>query len=117
MLSRLLASDFQPDDKDHFENKRFETSGVLMNDVFVDLLRMFQKDLHMRLLRSANGPRGMKSVVDAFEDYIRPDMITKQMQYCLSTGNWAARKVCFAPLAPLTHASRPHYVEQVFRKP
>jgi DNA-directed RNA polymerase II subunit RPB2 len=70
-------------DKDNYALKRFETSGVLIGELFKSLYRSAVADLENEYEKNAN-------VLDIFN---RIDTtITKNLKYCFSTGKWGVQR-------------------------
>lgn len=70
------------DDRDHISNKRIETSGVLIGDLF--------RTLYKRMIRSIE-PHLVKRP-DIGIILTRTNSITLGLKHCFSTGNWGIPK-------------------------
>ncbi len=93
MLSELVAclgGERLADDRDNIENKRYETSCALLCDLFQDLFAAFCKTTRMSMQLHK---KGAADAFKTFNGFVSPVGITSGMQYCLSTGNWTARKL------------------------
>jgi DNA-directed RNA polymerase II subunit RPB2 len=70
-------------DKDNLSNKRFETSGILIAELFKSLYRAAVSDIENEYEKNS-------SLVDMFG---RIDgTITKNLKYCFSTGKWGVQR-------------------------
>lgn len=77
---------FRPqDDRDNYANKRIETTGILMRDIFRNLFRKFTLQLLTNLEKRKQRP-------DILSLVSRTKMFTKGFQQCLSTGNWNVQR-------------------------
>lgn len=73
----------QVHDKDNYALKRFETSGVLIGELFKSLYRSAVADLENEYEKNTN-------LIDMFN---RIDTtITKNLKYCFSTGKWGVQR-------------------------
>ena len=74
----------QPDDKDHYSNKRLKLSGDLMEDLFRTSFSSLMKDLKYQLERNTGRKRNEINIASS----IRPDLFTHKLLHALATGNW-----------------------------
>ncbi len=72
-----------PDDKDHYANKRISLAGDLMEDLFRVAFTSLMKDLKYQLERTITRKRKLR-----VSSAIRPDVLTQRMIHALATGNW-----------------------------
>ncbi len=73
----------EPDDKDHYANKRLRLAGDLMEDLFRVAFYNLTRDIKYQLERSV--VRGKEpSVFTA----VRSDVLTERIRHALATGNW-----------------------------
>ena len=85
MLNRIIdvyTGRCKMDDRDHINNKRIETSGVLIGDLF--------RTLYKRMIRSIE-PHLVKRP-DISIILTRTNSITLGLKHCFSTGNWGIPK-------------------------
>ncbi len=73
-----------PDDKDHYANKRLKLSGDLMEELFRTSFSALMKDLKYQLERNYGRKRNDLNVASS----IRPDLFTHKVLHALATGNW-----------------------------
>ncbi|MGA1821532.1 MAG: DNA-directed RNA polymerase subunit B [Thermoplasmatota archaeon] len=73
----------EPDDKDHYANKRISLAGDLMEDLFRVAFTSLMKDLKYQLERTITRKRKLR-VTSA----IRPDVLSQRIIHALATGNW-----------------------------
>ena len=73
-------------DRDHFKNKRLETTGVLLSQLFRKLFEKFIKDLKQSLIKDIH-----PNVDVGIDKLIKTSIIENRINYSLSTGNWNVR--------------------------
>jgi DNA-directed RNA polymerase II subunit RPB2 len=91
MIHRLLSTVLQrrqPDDRDHWGNKRMDLAGPLMGTLFRQLLYKLSKESRKVLSKKKNSLT-MHDVLDHFR---HSTTITAGIAYSLSTGNWTAER-------------------------
>jgi len=89
-LLELVLGKRQPDDKDHYANKRLKLSGDLLMSLFRVALYSLTRDIKYQLERTA--VRGRKPNI---RTAVRADVITQRLKHALATGNWVGgRQVC-----------------------
>lgn len=88
----------QPDDKDHYANKRLKLAGVLLASLFRVAFKSFIKDLTYQLEKSK--ARGRKLTLNAL---VRPDIITERIRHALATGNWVGGRTGVSQLLDRTN--------------
>lgn len=81
-ITLVLIEKIPMDDRDHVSNKRVETSGVLVGDLF--------RTLYKRMIRSVE-PHLVKRP-DISIILTRINSITLGLKHCFSTGNWGIPK-------------------------
>jgi len=88
----------QPDDKDHFKNKRLKLAGPLLADLFRIAFRNLCRDIKYQLERMGT-KRRMLSISIA----VRPGIISEKLQHALATGNWGRGRVGITQLLDRTN--------------
>lgn len=73
-------------DRDNFKNKRVETPGVLMAQLFKKLYKNMTKALKMSILKETN-----KNLDISINKFIKKAIIENGLKYSLATGNWNAK--------------------------
>ena len=73
----------QPDDKDHYANKRLKVSGDLMRDLFRTALNKLGRDVKYQLERANMRNRQLR-----VSTVVRSDVLTERLEHPLATGNW-----------------------------
>ncbi len=73
----------EPNDKDHYANKRVRLAGDLIEDLFRVSLQQLARDLKYQLERHHNRKRELK-----ITSCLRPDVLTSKVMHALATGNW-----------------------------
>ncbi|MCX8158593.1 MAG: DNA-directed RNA polymerase subunit B'' [Candidatus Diapherotrites archaeon] len=76
----------EPDDKDHYANKRLELSGKLMEHLFRYAFKYFVKDIKFQIDRTVTRRRKLNIAT-----VIRPGAISERIRFAMSTGNWIGR--------------------------
>ena len=85
MVNKLIATFTEirvPDDRDHLSNKRNESAGVLIGDLFRSLYKRFIRSLIAQLEKRQ----------DILIAITRHNTITHGIKNCFSTGNWGVQK-------------------------
>jgi len=88
----------QPDDKDHFKNKRLRLAGLLLADLFRIAFRNLARDIKYQLERI-----GVKGPIITVSVAVRPGIITERFQHSLATGNWGRGRVGVTQLLDRTN--------------
>ncbi|MCH2349504.1 MAG: DNA-directed RNA polymerase subunit B'', partial [Candidatus Poseidoniales archaeon] len=79
----MATTDKDPNDKDHYANKRVRLAGDLIEDLFRVSLQQLARDLKYQLERHHNRKRELK-----IGSCLRPDVLTSKIMHALATGNW-----------------------------
>jgi len=87
-----------PDDKDHFKNKRLKLAGPLLADLFRIAFRNLCRDIKYQLERM-----GVKRQMITVSAAVRPGIITDRLQHALATGNWGRGRVGITQLLDRTN--------------
>lgn len=74
-------------DRDHFKNKRIETPGTLLSQVFRSAYESFLNDLRMNSNKELNKNHN----IDVIKLVKKSSNITNSIRYALATGNWNVR--------------------------
>ena len=85
MVNKLLSTylGFRPvDDIDNYSNKRFESSGILLSELFRNVFKQYLKTLTTNLQRRAK-------IMDNIEKITK---ITNNFRHSMSTGSWGPQK-------------------------
>ena len=72
-----------PDDKDHYANKRLKVSGDLMRDLFRTALNKLARDVKYQLERANMRNRNL-----SVSTVVRSDVLTERLAHPIATGNW-----------------------------
>lgn len=86
-LLELVLGRREPDDKDHYANRRLRLAGDLLAQLFRVAFRQFIKDFRYQLEKAR--VRGGRVNLAAL---VRPDIITERLRQALATGNWVGGK-------------------------
>jgi DNA-directed RNA polymerase beta subunit len=73
------------DDRDNYANKRIETSGILMHDIFRNLFKRYSSTMKEKLQKYKHKP-DIVAVMSTIKT------ISKGIHQCLATGNWGVQK-------------------------
>jgi DNA-directed RNA polymerase beta subunit len=87
----------EPDDKDHYANKRLQLAGDLMEDLFRVAFNGLAKDLKYQLERAHSRNRELK-----ISTAVRSDVLTQRLTHALATGNWVGGRAGVAQLVDRT---------------
>lgn len=87
-LLRVYHGDEEPDDRDHYANKRVDTCDVLCGLLFRQLLRVFLKNFMTSIHKAIESDKYV-FVIDMMKNSKR---ITAGFKYALSTGKWGMSK-------------------------
>jgi DNA-directed RNA polymerase subunit B len=79
----MAIMDRDPNDKDHYANKRVRLAGDLVEDLFRVSLQQLARDLKYQLERHHNRKRELR-----ISSCLRPDVLTTKIMHALATGNW-----------------------------
>ncbi len=79
----MAITNRDPNDKDHYANKRVRLAGDLIEDLFRVSLQQLARDLKYQLERHHNRKRDLK-----INACLRPDVLTSKIMHALATGNW-----------------------------
>lgn len=104
MLYRLYATYlgiFQEHDKDNLAHKRFESSGILLYELFKGLYRSAVQDMEVDYEKGSN-------IIDIFNKI--DTNITKNLKYCFSTGKWGIQKNTYIRLGVSQVLNRLSYI-------
>jgi DNA-directed RNA polymerase beta subunit len=88
MVRRLIMTDMgerSEDDRDNYANKRVETAGTLLYDIFRNLFKKYIQFIKAQLEKRKQRP-------DIISLISRIKSITKGLHQCISTGNWGVQK-------------------------
>ena len=86
MLHKLISTMIgvrRDDDRDNISNKRFETSGALIGELFRSMFSNLVKNLTILLPKAPE-------IVSHINKYI--SKFTENIRRCFSTGNWSVKK-------------------------
>nr|MDO8099935.1 DNA-directed RNA polymerase subunit B [Candidatus Njordarchaeota archaeon] len=86
-LTELSLRKREPDDKDHYANKRLKLAGDLLVSLFRVAFLNLCRDIKYQIER--NAIRGRKPSIHTA---VRADVITERLRHALATGNWVGGK-------------------------
>ncbi len=87
----------EPDDKDHYANKRLKLAGDLMEDLFRVAFTGLAKDLKYQLERAHSRNRELK-----ISTAVRSDVLSQRLGHALATGNWVGGRAGVSQLLDRT---------------
>lgn len=103
-LGRMAESCFElalgrrnPDDKDHYSNKRLKLTGDLMEDLFRVAFNRLSRDIKYQLERANMRNRELNVIT-----LVRADVLTDRLQHPLATGNWVGGRTGVSQLLDRT---------------
>ena len=79
----MAITDRDPNDKDHYANKRVRLAGDLIEDLYRVSMQQLARDLKYQLERHHNRKRELR-----INSCLRPDVLTQKIMHALATGNW-----------------------------
>ncbi len=89
----------EPDDKDHYANRRMKLAGDMLASLFRSYLRQMIKDIGYQLERLASkDPRSVH-----LRMIIRPNYLTEKVRQALATGNWVGGRTGVSQLLDRTN--------------
>ncbi len=91
----------EPDDKDHYANKRLRLAGDLMEEEFRIALTNLLKDVKYEFER-ATSRRERERKAPKISTYVKPDILTQRVERALATGNWAGERTGISQLLDRT---------------
>ncbi len=97
-LLELVLERREPDDKDHYSNKRLKLAGDLLASVFRVAFRSFVRDLKYQVERAKVRSRRI-----SLPSVVRADVITERLRYALATGNWVGGRTGVSQLLDRTN--------------
>jgi DNA-directed RNA polymerase subunit B len=87
----------EPDDKDHYANKRLKLAGDLMEDLFRVAFTALCKDLKYQIERIHAKGKEIK-----ISSSLRPDVLSQRIHHALATGNWVGGRAGISQLLDRT---------------
>ena len=93
----MAITNREPNDKDHYANKRVRLAGDLIEDLFRVSMTQLARDLKYQLERHHNRKRELK-----INSCLRPDVLTSKIMHALATGNWVGGRTGVAQLLDRT---------------
>jgi len=97
-LLELFLGRREPDDKDHYANKRLKLAGELLASVFRVAFRVFARDLKYQVERARAKNRKIN-----LNTLVRMDVITERVRHALATGNWVGGRTGVSQLLDRTN--------------
>ncbi len=87
----------EPDDKDHYANKRLKLAGDLMEDLFRVAFTALCKDLKYQIERVHAKGKEIK-----ISSCLRSDVLSQRIHHALATGNWVGGRAGISQLLDRT---------------
>ena len=87
-----------PDDKDHYANKRLKLAGDLLLSLFRVAFLNLARDIKYQIERSAS-----RGKIPTLQTVVRADVITERLRHALATGNWVGGKAGVSQLLDRTN--------------
>ncbi len=97
-LLELALNKREPDDKDHYANKRLKLAGELLTSLFRVAFLQLTRDIKYQLERTSG--RGRQPNI---RTAVRADVITERLRHALATGNWVGGKTGVSQLLDRTN--------------
>lgn len=86
-LAMTVLGRREPDDRDHYGNKRLDLAGPLLSFLFRGLFKNLQKHMKFYVQKFINMNKPFK-----IDLAVQPKIITDGLKYSLATGNWGDQK-------------------------
>lgn len=86
-LIELVLGKREPDDRDHYGNRRLRLAGDLLAQLFRVAFRQYIEELKSALERIT-----IRSGRINIKAFARPDIVTERIRHALATGNWVGGK-------------------------
>ncbi len=86
-LIELALGKREPDDRDHYANRRLRLAGDLLAQLFRVAFRQYIEELKSTLERVT-----IRSGRVNIKAFARPDIVTERLRHALATGNWVGGK-------------------------
>ncbi len=104
MVRKLLLTHFKIipyDDRDSYINKRIDTPGILLANLFKMLFHKIIKDMKTNINKEFNNgswkaTKDFSKIITKMNIYkiIKTSIIQTGLKYALATGNWGPQKLC-----------------------
>ncbi len=101
MAYRVIEADsgrMEPDDKDHYANKRLKLAGEMLTSLFRVAFKSLCRDIKYQLEKGAKRGR-----YPNLRTAMRADVITERVRHALATGNWVGGKAGVSQLLDRTN--------------
>jgi DNA-directed RNA polymerase subunit B len=86
-LIELVLGRREPDDRDHYGNRRLRLAGDLLAQLFRVAFRQYVEELRSALERTT-----IRLARINIRALVRPDIVTERLRHALATGNWVGGK-------------------------
>jgi DNA-directed RNA polymerase subunit B len=86
-LIELVLGRREPDDRDHYGNRRLRLAGDLLAQLFRVAFRQYVEELRSALERTT-----IRLVRINIRALVRPDIVAERLRHALATGNWVGGK-------------------------
>ncbi len=93
----LATGGRQPDDKDHYANKRLKLAGNLMEELFRTGLQALLNDMKYQMERNY-----AKRKENRIHNAVRRDVLTNKIMHAMATGNWTGGRAGVSQLLDRT---------------
>ncbi len=98
MVLELASGRREPDDRDHYANKRLKLAGELLSAVYRAAFKNFVRDLKYQAEKTMARSRRFK-----ISSVARPDVMTERIRHALATGNWVGGRTGVSQLLDRTN--------------
>jgi DNA-directed RNA polymerase subunit B" len=88
----------EPDDKDHYANKRLRLAGDLFEDLFRVAFYNLSRDIKYQLERAV-----VRGKEPSIQTAVRADVLTERIRHALATGNWVGGRAGVSQLLDRTN--------------
>lgn len=81
----------EQDDRDHYSNKRIDTTGIKMSELFYNHFQKFIKEIKGTFMRDESSSPSSPDVL--IKKIIKPSTIESAFKYALATGNFGVKGI------------------------
>jgi DNA-directed RNA polymerase beta subunit len=82
----------EQDDRDHYSNKRIDTTGIKMAELFYNHFQKFVKEIK-NSFRSGNNENTSNTFAVTIRQVVKPSIIESAFKYALATGNFGVKGI------------------------
>jgi DNA-directed RNA polymerase II subunit RPB2 len=93
-LYMTIQGNREQDDRDHYSNKRIDTTGIKLSELFYNHFQKFIKEVKQNINRTLIQSSGSNLSYDIMlKQTIKPSIIESAFKYALATGNFGVKGI------------------------